>query len=116
MNPDPRSRIVTQGLDRTPHRAFLRGSGRDDGDLDKPQIGIVSTHGENTPCSMSLGPQADAARLGVAAGGGVPGPFTTISVSDGVSMKHKGMRLSLLSREIISDSIEARMRRHAPHG
>jgi dihydroxy-acid dehydratase len=112
-NPDHRSRIVTQGLDRTPHRAFLRATGLDDGDLDKPQIGIVSTHGENTPCSMSLGPQADAARLGVAAGGGVPVTFTTISVSDGVSMNHKGMRLSLVSREIIADSIEAVMRGHA---
>src|SRR5260370_42393695 len=62
---------------------------------------------------MSLGPQADAARLGVAAGGGVQVPFTTISVSDGVSMNHKGMRLSLISREIIADSIEAVMRAHA---
>jgi len=76
-------------------------------------VGIVSTHGENTPCSMSLGPQADAARLGVVAGGAVPVPFTTISVSDGVSMNHKGMRLSLVSREIIADSIEAVMRGHA---
>src|SRR5258705_7686655 len=108
-----RSRIVTEGLDRTPHRAFLRACGLDDDDLDKPQIGIVSTQGDNTPCSMSLGPQADAARLGVAAGGGVPVPFTTISVSDGVSMNHKGMRLSLVSREIIADSIEAVMRGHA---
>jgi dihydroxy-acid dehydratase len=116
MKPDHRSRIVTQGLDRTPHRAFLRATGLDDRDLDKPQIGIVSTHGENTPCSMSLGPQADAARLGVAAGGGVPVPFTTISVSDGVSMNHKGMRLSLISREIIADSIEAVMRGHAYDG
>jgi dihydroxy-acid dehydratase len=116
MKPDLRSRIVTQGLDRTPHRAFLRATGLDDGDFDKPQIGIVSTHGENTPCSMSLGPQADAARLGVAAGGGVPVPFTTISVSDGVSMNHKGMRLSLVSREIIADSIEAVMRGHAYDG
>jgi dihydroxy-acid dehydratase len=116
MNPDYRSRIVTQGLDRTPHRAFLRATGLDDGDLDKPLIGIVSTQGENTPCSMSLGPQADAARLGVAAGGGVPVPFTTISVSDGVSMNHKGMRLSLVSREIIADSIEAVMRGHAYDG
>ena len=113
MNRDYRSRIVTQGLDRAPHRAFLRATGRTDDDLDKPQIGIVSTHGENTPCSMSLGPHADAARLGVAAGGGVPVPFTTISVSDGVSMNHKGMRLSLVSREIIADSIETVMRAHA---
>ena len=108
-----RSRIAIDGLDRTPHRAFLRATGLDDEDLAKPQIGIVSTHGENTPCSMSLGPQADAARLGVAAGGAVPVPFTTISVSDGVSMNHKGMRLSLVSREIIANSIEAVMRGHA---
>jgi dihydroxy-acid dehydratase len=108
-----RSRITIDGLDRTPHRAFLRATGQDDDDLGKPQVGIVSTHGENTPCSMSLGPQADAARLGVAGGGAVPIPFTTISVSDGVSMNHKGMRLSLVSREIIADSIEAVMRGHA---
>jgi dihydroxy-acid dehydratase len=114
--PDYRSRIVVEGLDRTPHRAFLRACGRDDDDLDKPQIGIVSTQGENTPCSMSLAPQADAARIGVAAGGGVPVPFTTISVSDGLSMNHKGMRLSLVSREIVADSIEAVMRAHAYDG
>ena len=112
-NREYRSRIVTRGLDRAAHRAFLRACGRDEGDLDKPQIGIVSTHGENTPCSMSLAPQADAARLGVAAGGALPVPFATISVSDGVSMNHKGMRLSLISREIIADSIEAVMRAHA---
>jgi dihydroxy-acid dehydratase len=108
-----RSRIVIEGLDRTPHRAFLRACGLDDDDLDKPLVGIVSTQGENTPCSMSLAPQADAARIGVAAGGGVPVPFTTISVSDGISMNHKGMRLSLVSREIVADSIEAVMRAHA---
>src|SRR5215470_7981337 len=111
-----RSRIVIEGLDRTPHRAFLRACGLDDDDLHKPLIGIVSTQGENTPCSMSLAPQADAARIGVAAGGGVPVPFSTISVSDGVSMNHKGMRLSLVSREIIADSIEAVMRAHAYDG
>ena len=108
-----RSRIAIDGLDRTPHRAFLRACGLGDEDLGKAQVGIVSTHGDNTPCSMSLGPQADAARLGVAAGGAVPVGFTTISVSDGVSMNHKGMRLSLVSREIIADSIEAVMRGHA---
>jgi dihydroxy-acid dehydratase len=108
-----RSRIAVDGLDRTPHRAFLRACGLGEEDLGKPQVGIVSTHGDTTPCSMSLGPQADAARLGVAAGGAVPFSFTTISVSDGVSMNHKGMRLSLVSREIIADSIEAVMRGHA---
>src|SRR5262245_57385891 len=107
-----RSRIATEGMDRTPHRAFLRACGLDEADLDKPRVGIVSTHGENTPCSMSLGPQADSARLGVAAGGAVPVPFTTISISDGVSMNHKGMRMSLVSRELIADSIEAVVRAH----
>jgi dihydroxy-acid dehydratase len=95
LKPEYRSRIVTEGMDRTPHRAFLRACGLDDQDFGKPLIGIVSTQGGNTPCSMSLAPQADAARLGVAAAGGVPVPFTTISVSDGLSMNHKGMRLSL---------------------
>jgi dihydroxy-acid dehydratase len=114
--PKYRSRIAVDGLDRTPHRAFMRASGLDDDDLKKPFIGIVSTHGENTPCSMSLGPQADAARLGVAAGGANPVPFTTVSVSDGVSMNHKGMRLSLVSREIIADSVEAVMKGHAYDG
>src|SRR6516164_3890381 len=108
-----RSRIAIDGLDRTPHRAFLRACGLGDEDLGKAQVGIVSTHADNTPCSMSLGPQADAARLGVAAGGAVPIGFATISVSDGVSMNHKGMRLSLVSRELIADSIEAVMRGHA---
>jgi dihydroxy-acid dehydratase len=107
-----RSRLIVEGLDRVPHRAFLRAVGIADDDFGKPMVGIVSQHGENTPCSMSLGPQADAARLGVAAGQGIAVPFTTISVSDGVSMNHKGMRMSLVSRELIADSIEAVMRAH----
>ncbi|MEO6410935.1 MAG: dihydroxy-acid dehydratase [Burkholderiaceae bacterium] len=111
-----RSTIVTEGLDRAPHRAFLRATGVGDEDFGKPFIGIVSQHGENTPCSMSLGPQADAARLGVAAGGAIPVGFTTVSVSDGVSMNHKGMRMSLVSRELIADSIEAVVRGHAYDG
>src|SRR6476661_1901742 len=108
-----RSAIVTEGLDRAPHRAFLRATGVGDEDMGKPFVGIVSQHGENTPCSMSLGPQADAARLGVASAGAVPVQFTTVSVSDGVSMNHKGMRMSLVSRELIADSIEAVVRAHA---
>jgi dihydroxy-acid dehydratase len=108
-----RSAIISEGLDRAPHRAFLRATGVGDEDFGKPFVGIVSQHGENTPCSMSLGPQADAARLGVAAGGSIPVQFTTVSVSDGVSMNHKGMRMSLVSRELIADSIEAVVRAHA---
>lgn len=107
---------IVEGMDRTPHRAFLRAVGMSDEDFGKPMVGIVSQHGENTPCSMSLGPQADAARLGVAAGQGISIPFTTISVSDGVSMNHAGMRMSLVSREIIADSIEAVITAHAYDG
>ncbi|HEV7714146.1 MAG TPA: dihydroxy-acid dehydratase, partial [Steroidobacteraceae bacterium] len=83
-----RSRAVTDGLTRAPHRAFLRATGLDERDLQKSFVGIVTTAGENTPCSMSLRPQADQARLGVAAAGGVPVCFSTISISDGTSMNH----------------------------
>lgn len=107
-----RSRMVTDGLTRAPQRAFLRATGLDERDLGKSFVGIVTTAGENTPCSMSLAPQADQARLGVAAGGGVPVCFTTISISDGTSMNHAGMRMSLLSREVIADSIEMVVRGH----
>src|SRR5690554_667855 len=111
-----RSRMVTQGLVPRPHRAFLRATGFDDDALNKSIVGIVSTQGENTPCSMGLAPQADRARLGVAAGGGVPVSFTTISISDGTSMNHAGMRMSLLSRETIADSVELVVRGHAYDG
>jgi dihydroxy-acid dehydratase len=107
-----RSRVVTEGLTRAPQRAFLRATGLDERDLEKSFVGIVTTAGENTPCSMSLAPQADQARLGVAAGGGVPVCFTTISISDGTSMNHAGMRMSLLSRELIADSVEMVVRGH----
>lgn len=111
-----RSRVVTVGPTRAPHRAFLRATGLDDSDLEKSFVGIVSTTGDNTPCSMSLAPQADNARLGVAAGGGVPVSFSTISVSDGTSMNHAGMRMSLISRETIADSVELMVRGHAYDG
>lgn len=111
-----RSRVVTTGPTRAPHRAFLRATGMDDANLEQSFVGIVSTAGDNTPCSMSLGPQADQARLGVAAGGGVPVCFSTISVSDGTSMNHAGMRMSLVSRETIADSVEIMVRGHAYDG
>jgi dihydroxy-acid dehydratase len=108
-----RSRIAVEGLDRTPHRTFLRAMGLDDAAIAKPFVAVISTHGENTPCSMSLGPQADAAKMGVAAAGGTPFGMTTVSVSDGVSMNHRGMRMSLVSREWIADSVEIAVRAHA---
>jgi dihydroxy-acid dehydratase len=111
-----RSRIVTSGLAKAPHRAFLRATGLSDSDFEKSFVGVVSTAGENTPCSMSLAPQADQARLGVAAAGGVPVAFSTVSVSDGTSMNHGGMRMSLVSREVIADSVEVVVRAHGYDG
>lgn len=108
-----RSRTVTEGVTRAPHRAFLRATGMDDAAMQKPFVAIVDTFGENTPCSMSLNQVSDNARLGIAAGGGVPIRGSAISVSDGTSMNHSGMRMSLISREIIADSVEVFVRAHA---
>jgi dihydroxy-acid dehydratase len=102
-----RSRITTDGLDRAPHRAFMRAMGLDDAALAKPMIGVVSMKGEQTPCNMTHDFQVTAAKEGIAEAGGTPREFTTISVSDGISMNHEGMKFSLFSRELIADSIEA---------
>ena len=111
-----RSRVAIDGLDRAPHRAFLRGMGLDDAAIARPFIGVVSTAGEGTPCTMTLAPQAAAAKEGVSAAGGTPREFTTISVSDGLSMNHHGMRFSLVSREVIADSVELVVEGHAYDG
>src|SRR5947209_17099443 len=102
-----RSRVTTDGLDRAPHRAFMRAMGLDDADIAKPFVGVVSMKGEQTPCNMTHDFQVDAAKAGIAEAGGTPREFSTISVSDGISMNHEGMKFSLLSRELIADSIEA---------
>src|SRR5438105_440111 len=102
-----RSDVTKLGLTRTPHRAFMRAMGLDDAAIQKPMVGIVSMKGEQTPCNMTHGFQVEAAREGVAEAGGTPREFTTISVSDGISMNHEGMKFSLVSREVIADSIEA---------
>src|SRR5438046_1186739 len=102
-----RSRVTTDGLDRAPHRAFMRAMGLDDEALAKPMIGVVSMKGEPTHCSMTHDFQVDAATAGIAEAGGTPREFTTVSVSDGISMNHEGMKFSLFSRELIADSIEA---------
>ncbi|MDE1180524.1 dihydroxy-acid dehydratase [Paraburkholderia sp.] len=107
-----RSRMVTDGVTRAPHRAFLRATGLDDESMQKPFVAIVDTFGENTPCSMSLNQVSDNARLGIAAGGGVPIRGSAISVSDGTSMNHSGMRMSLVSREVVADSVELFVRAH----
>src|SRR3979411_3208300 len=104
-----RSRVTTDGLDRAPRRAFMRAMGLDDEALARPMIGVVSMKGEQTPCNMTHDFQVEAAKAGIAEAGGTPREFSTISVSDGISMKHEGMKFSLLSRELIADSIEAVM-------
>jgi len=105
----PRSRVVTDGLERAAARGMLRAVGFTDEDFSKSQIGVVSSWNEITPCNLSLDRLAKSAKEGVHAAGGYPMQFNTISVSDGISMGHEGMHFSLVSREIITDSVEAVM-------
>ena len=105
----PRSRAVTDGLEATGSRGMLRAVGMGDEDWAKPQIGVASSWNEITPCNLSLDRLAKAAKDGVHAAGGYPLEFGTISVSDGISMGHEGMHYSLVSREIIADSVETVM-------
>lgn len=105
----PRSSEVTDGLERAPARGMLRAVGMETGDFEKSQIGIASSWNEITPCNLSLDRLARNAKEGVHAAGGFPMQFGTISVSDGISMGHVGMHFSLVSREIIADSVEAVM-------
>ena len=102
----PRSRDVTDGLQKAASRAMLRAVGLGDDDWEKPQIGIASAWNEVTPCNVSLRRLAEQSKVGVRAAGGVALEFGTITVSDGISMGHEGMRASLVSREVICDSVE----------
>jgi dihydroxy-acid dehydratase len=105
----PRSHEVTRGFERAPARAMLRAVGMTDEDFSKSQIGVGSSWNEITPCNLSLDRLAKKAKEGVRAAGGFPLEFGTISVSDGISMGHEGMRASLVSREVIADSVECVM-------
>lgn len=107
------SRVTVEGIDRAPHRAFLRSLGVAGADLGKPFVGVASTDGRVTPCNALLGDFARAACAGVREAGGVPFDFASISVADSMSMNHAGMRYSLLSRELIADGVEAVTRGHA---
>ncbi len=110
LNPmKPRSGTVTDGLERAPARGMLRAVGMGDDDWVKPQIGIASSWNEITPCNLSLDRLAKASKEGVHQAGGFPLQFGTISVSDGISMGHEGMHFSLVSREVIADSVETVM-------
>lgn len=105
----PRSRDVTDGLEKTAARGMLRAVGMGDDDWAKPQIGVASSWNEITPCNLSLDRLAKSVKKGTHAGGGYPLEFGTISVSDGISMGHEGMHFSLVSREVIADSVETVM-------
>lgn len=101
-----RSRVVTEGTHRAPNRSMLRAVGFGDGDFEKPIIGIASGHSTITPCNMGIGPLAERAEQAVREAGGMPQTFGTITISDGISMGTEGMKFSLVSREVIADSIE----------
>ncbi|MGH9111572.1 MAG: dihydroxy-acid dehydratase, partial [Acidimicrobiales bacterium] len=105
----PRSREVTDGFERAPARAMLRAIGMTDDDWGKPQVGVCSSWNEVTPCNLPLARLAKRSKEGVRAAGGFPIEFTTIAVSDGISMGHEGMHASLVSREVIADSVETVM-------
>lgn len=109
MTMTPRSSLVTQGRDRSPNRAMLRALGMQGDDFAKPQIGIASSYNTITPCNMSLRAIAESVATGVKANGGFPMEFGTITVSDVISMGHEGMHFSLVSREVIADSVETVM-------
>ena len=106
------SRHVTVGPERAPHRAFLYSMGLTDEQIAQPLVGVATTWNESAPCNISLSRQAQVAKKGVAAGGGTPREFTTITVTDGIAMGHDGMKSSLVSREVIADSVELSMRGH----
>ena len=109
VNIKPRSGEVTDGPERAPARAMLRAIGMTDDDWDKPQVGVASSWNEVTPCNLPLDRLAKRAKVGVRAAGGFPIEFVTIAISDGISMGHEGMRASLVSREVIADSVETMM-------
>jgi dihydroxy-acid dehydratase len=110
------SRHVTEGPERAPHRSYLYAMGLTEEQIHQPLIGVATTWNEAAPCNIALARQAQVVKKGVAANGGTPREFTTITVTDGIAMGHAGMKSSLVSREVIADSIELTMRGHCYDG
>lgn len=106
------SRHVTEGAERAPHRSYLYAMGLGAKEIGQPLVGVATTWNEAAPCNITLGRQAQVAKKGVHAAGGTPREFTTITVTDGIAMGHQGMKSSLVSREVIADSVELTMRGH----
>ena len=107
------SRHVTEGPSRAPHRSYLYAMGLTTQQIHQPFVGVASCWNEAAPCNISLMRQAQAVKKGVAAAGGTPREFCTITVTDGIAMGHEGMKSSLPSREVIADSVELTMRGHS---
>src|SRR6202142_2009390 len=110
------SRHVTVGPDRAPHRSYYYAMGLTQDEIDQPFVGVATTWNEAAPCNIALARQAQSAKKGVAAAGGTPREFTTITVTDGIAMGHAGMKSSLVSREVIADSTELTVRGHCYDG
>ena len=99
------SRHTTIGPERAPHRSFLYAMGLSSKEINQPLVGVVSTWNEAAPCNISLSRQAQAVKRGISSANGTPREFTTITVTDGIAMGHAGMKASLVSREVIADSV-----------
>jgi dihydroxy-acid dehydratase len=110
------SRHVTEGPERAPHRAFYYAMGLTEEEIHRPFVGVATCWNETAPCNIALSRQAQAAKRGVDASGGTPREFTTITVTDGIAMGHAGMKASLVSRDVIADSVELTMRGHCYDG
>src|SRR5512134_1286681 len=106
------SRHVTEGADRAPHRSYYYAMGLSEEEIHQPFVGVATCWNEAAPCNIALARQAQVVKRGVKAGGGTPREFTTITVTDGIAMGHAGMKSSLVSREVIADSVELTMRGH----
>lgn len=106
------SHHVTEGPERAPHRSYYYAMGLNEKEIHQPLVGVVTTWNEAAPCNISLGRQAQVAKKGVVSAGGTPREFTTITVTDGIAMGHQGMKASLISREVIADSVELTVRGH----
>src|SRR5579862_7248437 len=106
------SRHVTSGPERAPHRSYYYAMGLTQEEIERPFVGVASCWNEAAPCNIALMRQAQAAKRGVKEGGGTPREFCTITVTDGIAMGHEGMKSSLVSREVIADSVELTMRGH----
>ena len=110
------SRHVSVGPERAPHRSYYYAMGMTEEEIAQPFIGVATCWNEAAPCNISLNRQAQAVKIGVKAGSGTPREFTTITVTDGIAMGHAGMKSSLVSREVIANSVEVTMRGHCYDG